>query len=94
MPRAPIRSLLARVPSIAPFSTLTVVCAPYPRAQCYMQAKGSKYVRMYSQSYKLLTTGIEGSCVLDEADDQYYCGLNPGTANGCIMSCTAPLNNL
>ena len=31
-------------------------------------------VRMYSESYTLLTTGIEGTCTLSDIDDQYYCG--------------------
>jgi len=35
---------------------------------------------MYSQDYKLLTTGIEGTCTLQ--DSQYFCG-KPDCRLGC-----------
>ena len=43
---------------------------------------GKKYVRMYSQDYQLLTSGIEGTCTLD--DGTYSCG-----AEGCTAECDA-----
>ena len=46
----------------------------YSFYRCYLQVGGAKYVRMYSESYTLLTTGIEGTCTLSDIDDQYYCG--------------------
>jgi len=54
--------------------------AIYSFYRCFLQVKGKKYVRMYSQDYKLLTTGIEGTCTLQ--DSQYFCG-KPDCRLGC-----------
>ena len=46
----------------------------------------------YSETYQLLTAGIEGSCVLSDDDDQFYCGVQPGQTGGCVLSCEAPFS--
>ena len=40
---------------------------------------------MYSESYTLLTTGIEGTCTLSDIDDQYYCGA--ASCSACEQYC-------
>merc|ERR1719198_2441290 len=54
----------------------------YSFYRCYLQVGGRKYVRMYTEdaSWKL-TTGIEGTCSLDEVD-MFRCG-----AVGCNANC-------
>ena len=47
-----------------------------------MQVSGKKYVTMYSDHYHLLTTGVQGSCELNQETDIYHCGL-PGCDDKC-----------
>jgi len=46
-----------------------------------MQRGDKKYVRMYSETWNLLASGVEGSCLLKE--DEYFCG-----RDGCSTTCT------
>jgi hypothetical protein len=46
----------------------------YSFYRCYMQRGGYKYVRLYSEHYRLLPSAIEGTCEYDDATDQYLCG--------------------
>ena len=45
----------------------------YKYWRCYMQRAGRKYVRTYSLSDELLTSGIAGECKMD-ADYMFHCG--------------------
>ena len=50
-----------------------------------------KFVRMYSENYHLLTTGIEGSCTLNN-QDMYACGTQPKNGMpGCNPDCDSTL---
>jgi len=53
-----------------------------------MQRGNKKYVRMYSETYNLLSSGVEGTCALQ--DDEYFCGLD-GCNKGCTTNHLAPL---
>ena len=58
----------------------------YKYWRCYMQREGKKYVRSYSASPELLTSGIAGTCGLD-GDYMFHCG------DSCNMCSNGPLGN-
>jgi len=57
----------------------------YKYWRCYMQREGKKYVRTYSATPELLTSGIEGTCQISAGTDyMFHCGdsCNPNCGMG------------
>ena len=55
----------------------------YSFYRCYMQRGNKKFVRLYSDQYKLMANAIEGTCTLDGALGFYACG----GPDGCKPDC-------
>ena len=53
-----------------------------------MQRGTKKYVRMYSETYNLLASGVEGSCSLQ--NDEYFCG-RPQCNTHCTTNGYTPI---